>query len=292
MSITTNVLHAARQVKHAGFIASKRGRVLAQDAKFKAVTTVAGAYSRLRPYEFDRARYRRSFVVRDAPNDNMVSQFPRRVFVLWTGDNPLTPNRSRNLDLLRERIGLPVELITPATLAPWLVDGHPLHPAYGHLSLVHRSDYLRAYLLHHHGGGYCDLKLPLTSWDAAFDRVAGDPDIWVAGFGELSSASVVRLSGRLGVDVSMHHQRLVGTSSMLARSHTSFTAEWLREVNRRMDYYAPQLAEYPGGVRGEVVGYPISWTRLLGGVFQPLQLKYLSHVRRDDELLLRFSDYQ
>ena len=53
--------------------------------------------------------------------------------------------------------------MTPANLQDWVVAGHPLHPAYNDLSLVHRSDYLRAYLLHHHGGGYCDLKRPIKS---------------------------------------------------------------------------------------------------------------------------------
>ncbi|MGS1085616.1 hypothetical protein [Micrococcus luteus] len=50
--------------------------------------------------------------------------------------------------------------------------------------------------------------------------------------------------------------------------------------------------EYPGGIRGEVVGYPVSWTDILGKVFQPLQLKYLDHIRVDDRLLLEFENYQ
>ena len=83
----------------------------------------------------------------------------------------------------------------------------------------------------------------------------------------------------------------MGNGAFIVRSHTPFTGEWIREVHRRLDYFADQLAEFPGDIRGEVVGYPISWTKLLGGVFQPLQLKYLDHVRIDDSLLLEFHDY-
>lgn len=193
---------------------------------------------------------------------------------------------------MREFIGLPVEVVTPDNLSDWVVEGHPIHQAYEHLSLVHRSDYLHAYLMHHHGGGYSGIKAPRHVWDEAFERAAADPDAWLTGYAELSARSVVRLGGPLGFDVAMHYPRLAGLGAMFVRSNTPLTAEWLREVERRLDYYGPQAAEHPGGIRGEPDGYPISWTRLLGGVLHPLQLKYLSHIRQDDDLLLDFEDYQ
>ncbi|MEU5467039.1 hypothetical protein [Kocuria salsicia] len=51
-----------------------------------------------------------------------------------------------------------MELVTPENLSDWVLPQHPLHRAYENLSLVCRSNYLRASLTHHHGGGYCDLK--------------------------------------------------------------------------------------------------------------------------------------
>lgn len=60
--------------------------------------------------------------------------------------------------VLREWIGLPVELVTPKNLSDWVLPQHPLHRAYENLSLVCCSKYLRVSLTHHHGGGYCDLK--------------------------------------------------------------------------------------------------------------------------------------
>jgi len=36
----------------------------------------------------------------------------------------------------------------------------------------------------------------------------------------------------------------------------------------------------------------VSWTDLLGKIYQPLQLKYFHHIRVDNDLLVGFADYQ
>lgn len=77
---------------------------------------------------------------------------------------------------------------------------------------------------------------------------------------------------------------------MIIRSHTPFTREWLREVERRLGFLAGRLAESPGDVRHGSSGYPASWTDLLGKVYQPLQLKYFHHIRVDDDLLVESAD--
>lgn len=284
-------VHAARQAKHAAFVAGKRTSWKLDEARWALITTAARTQAPRRPYAFDPARYRRSFVVRPSP-DVTPGEVPRRVFTIWAGDNELTPNRRRSLEAMRETIGVPVVLITPDTMLDWVVDGHPLHPALEHLSLVHRSDYLRAYLLHHHGGGYLDLKTPTVSWNPAFERFAADPSAWIASYPEARAQDPARLPGQLGRDIALNFPRLAGSGAILARPHSPFTAEWLRELHRRLDYLAPQLAEFPGGVRGEVVGYPVSWTDLMGKIYHPLQLKHLAHIRQDASLLPQLTDYQ
>ena len=211
--------------------------------------------------------------------------------MLWTGDNPLSANRERNLALIRQRIGIPVELITPTTLADWLVDGAPLHPAYSQLSLIHRSDYLRGYLMHHHGGGYVDIKEPLGSWGATFDRMAGDLDCWVTSYSSSHANWIGKLRGRIGLDILLHYRLMFGKGGFIMRSHTPITAEWMAEMDRRLDVAADELARHSGGVFGEA-GYPLSWTDLLGRVLDPLTLKYHSHVRYDERMLLRFEGYR
>lgn len=296
------LMDAARQVKHAGFVARKRARSAATRMKWNVLTAVTPTLARARPYQYDARRYSHPvkgkpghdlrFLQLDPPSDLAPSEMPRRVFVLWTGSNELTSNRRRNFEQLRGRIGVPVELVSAETMDSWLVPGHPLHPAYKDLSLVHRSDYLRAYLMHHHGGGYIDLKAPVTSWRAAFDRAEADPSAWVTAYPESSATAAARFPGPMGRDIAVHWTRLVGTGAMIVRSHTPFTGEWLREVEHRLDRLRPELAAHPGGVRNEAPGYPVSWTDLLGKVYQPLQLKYLDHIRADGDLHVETVDYQ
>ncbi len=109
---------------------------------------------------------------------------------------------SRNRLLAMEQIRrlnepeLDVVLVTPDNLGEWLVPGHPFHPAYDDLALIHRSDYLRAYLLHHHGGGYTDVKAAQHRWRPMLDELNRDQDAWLLGYRELSLP--VRRSSRAG----------------------------------------------------------------------------------------------
>lgn len=70
-------------------------------------------------------------------------------------------------------------LVTPENVADFIVEGSPFHPIYEHLSLVHRSDYLRAYLMYHHGGAYTDLKRQRGSLTEAIELLNADPDRWL-----------------------------------------------------------------------------------------------------------------
>ncbi|MCT1458252.1 hypothetical protein M3G03_01620 [Aestuariimicrobium sp. p3-SID1156] len=296
-----DVIALARQAKHRLWVLRKRWRRARRRVPLHLATAFGPLWSRLHPYRFDPNRYLGERTKR-WPHDFLAEEvtsrgdqegaLPRRVFVVWTGTNELTPNRARNLRALRDVIGVPVEFITPKNLRDWVVDDHPLHPAYKNLSLVHQSDYLRAYLLHHYGGGYCDLKRPLASWAPVFEAMRSRPDVWLTSFSERNAFDPARLSGRLGFDVSMNYTRLVGCSAMICRSGTAFTREWLSEVERRLDVLEPELALHPGGIRNEAAGYPVSWTDLLGKVYHPLQLKHLDRVQADDRLLLEFHDYQ
>lgn len=288
-----NVKQAIRKIKHAAFLSNKKANRVAISARYRMYDSIGPLYTTMRPYRFDASRYRRSFLVRNvAPEAGRESVVPRRVFAVWTGRNPLTPARVASLDKLRTTLGVPVELVTPENLHEWIIEDHPLHPCYEWLSLVHRSDYLRAYLLHHHGGGYVDIKEPISDWVGVFSMMEESPNVWLAGYPEISSSAPARVPGELGREILKHHSRLVGLGALVARSHSPLTTEWIAEVERRLDYFLPQAREFPGGVRGEVVGYPISWTRVLGGILHPLMLKHLDHIRQRPEMLLSFTDYQ
>ena len=198
----------------------------------------------------------------------------------------------RNLEVMREVMGAEVVLVTLDTLDSHVVAGHPIHRAFAGLSYVHRSDYLRAYFMHHHGGAYADIKNPGGSWAPVFDRMADAPDTWLTGYPEHSSLWVARYPGRLGRELRRRHDRLPGGGSFVVRPATQLTTEWLAEVHRRLDYFADLVEGSPGGVRGQDPGYPVSWNRLLAQVLHPLALKFHAHVEVDPVLKPELTDYR
>lgn len=288
------VTNFLKQVKHRSFLLRKKAAALWLEMRYLTIRFLAPLrYGLCGPF-FKASDYPRSFLSRpvEGLEERQVTGVPRRVFVVWTSDNELTENRLRSLQVLRERVGVPVELITPKNLEDYVRGDHPLHPAYRDLSLTARSDYLRAYLLHYYGGGYADIKEPVGSWKDAFDRFEVDEEAWVASYPEIGPGAVALRRGTLGHVMKWSYHKLVGCGAMILRANTPFSKDWLDEAERRLDYHSRDLAQHPGGVRDEVPGYPLMWGELCGEIYQPLQLKYLDHVRQDSELLLSFEDYR
>ena len=274
------VLHAARQVKHAGFVALKKAKFAAGEVKdvgYRGATA-------LWPYVFDAGHYPLDFVSLDTPDPvgPPQAEVPRVIWCVWTGDNEMSPNRKAALDSIRRATpDVDVRIVTPANLHSYVLDEHPLHRSYQRLSYVHRSDYLRAYLLHHYGGGYSDLKKHPTSWCPGFRRIAEDPDAWVVGFRIPRSSESAWFEGRLGREVRKNFSRLINISGLIARANTPLTQAWIGEVERRLDYYSSLLQQAPGDEFGDSPGYPVPWTRIGSQVLEPLCLRYLDHVRID-----------
>lgn len=228
-------------------------------------------------------QYPHTFLERVPPADlGGPSESPRVIWAFWTGPNEMSTERRAGLDLLiAVNDPIPVVLVTPANLQHYLVDGRPLHPAYEHLSYTHRADYLRAYFMHHHGGGYSDVKPMKASWGPYFSRL-DTSRAWLLGPALPSTHETGNNRGRLGVHLRRYHRRLVAGTAMVVRSHTLLTAEWLREVERTLTYAAPALEEHPHEQSNP--GYPLAWMDLLGDILQPLLLKYSERVLTDAEL--------
>ncbi|GAA1059037.1 hypothetical protein [Agromyces bracchium] len=244
--------------------------------------TWADVTSTLSPSDFWYGRYPHTFLERRPPEpDESPSEVPEIIWCFWTGANPLTPNRAESLAQMREiNPGTPVELITPDRLPDFVLPTHPLHAAYDDLSLVHRSDYLRAYFLHHHGGGYSDLKQLRGPWRGPMNRLR-DSDAWLLGPALTDPAWAGQAPERLGAHLRRYYRRIASESTLIAKSHSPLTAEWLREVDRRLDYFAPALAETDGGTWGQAPDYPITWTGLLADVLHPLCLKHGNRIVLD-----------
>ena len=220
---------------------------------------------RLRPHSYDETRYPGAFFAAATPQEYAApAKLPRRLYTLWTGINPMSDNRRRGLDRRDDSTTESSCACDAADLDKHLISGHPLHPAYKHLSLVHRSDYLRCYLMHFRGGGYADVKTYHHDWTESWQQLGDLPEAWALGYTEVSSEMCAQLPGTLGRDLRRHYRALIGNGAYLIRPDTPLTQLWYDEVLRRMDLYAARLAAAPGDERGTNPDYPIPWTGLLG----------------------------
>lgn len=275
--------------KHRAFVAYKPYRFKVAHATEPLVR----ATHKLLPPTLDSAAWPATELGFDAPLIRETTEaVPRRIFTFWTGRNELTPNRRAGLKSLATlNPDIPVELITPENLSDLLVAGEPMHPAYDHLSLIHRSDYLSCYALHFHGGGYADLKRATHSWAPVFDRM-DDTDAWMAGYRvpvrlmtpNMPDPSLERLMRRFS------EQRL-GQTAYIARPGTPLTAEWWRWLHIHLDRRMDDLRRNPGNERGDNAGYPLHLNEILAQIIDPLQVKYRTHLLYDQRLFMEHEDY-
>ena len=226
-----------------------------------------------------------------------------RIFGFWTGDNPMNDKRKAGWKSFGAT-GLTPILVTPETLADWIVPEYPLHPAYPFLSPVHRSDYLRAYFMNHHGGGYADIKPQSGSWLAAVEKVERTSFLWGGGYREVRGGTVwlenAPIMGRQHVlshrvpralasaaTLMMRAARplLIGNGAYFFQPRSPMTRWWLAEVERRLDLMLPALERAPAdNVRarlGDANGYPVPWSAIHGDVLHPLALRYAHRLSRD-----------
>ncbi len=228
----------------------------------------------------------------------------REIFVFWTGDNPLSENRQRALESMKNT-GLAPVLVTGRNLHEFVPEDR-LHPAYPHLNLAHRADYLRCYFMKHHGGGYSDLKTNEASWLAAYDALERDPEAWACGYREVSPRGVadIYLSSRQRKEglaaairaqlqwryLQWHYKSLIGTCAFIFKEGTPLVDAWWEALNQRLDTLHPELERHPAkhpkelpGViyDGEKSRYPVPWTYLLGDILHPLIHQYRTHIHAD-----------
>lgn len=210
-------------------------------------------------------------------------QAPKVLWALWTGDNPVTPRRRESLDALAaDNPDLEIRVVTPANIQEHVVADHPLHPAYERLSYMHRSDYLRAYLMLHHGGVYCDIKQYTRPLSVLVDQLNADPDLWACGAAERAPEHTGPAFGPLGQDQRRYFRQERSQFCFAFKARTPLAVEWVAEVERRLSYFQDLLelqeTSQPYGTNPD---YPVPWSALMAFVSTPLSLKYHDHVRAD-----------
>ena len=198
----------------------------------------------------------------------------------------MSNNRKKSLELIRSKSGVPVEFISIHNLNDWIKPECPLHKTYECLSLTHKADYLRAYLMHHHGGGYSDIKPNAFNWTSYFNLLDQHTDMFFIGYREPDPAFIATEDENIRNDF----YRLCGMGHFIFRSNTNFTQQWLNSIHTILDSKCDLLFKYPGSyhpraVTGGVHGedniftdsqYPLSWNEILGKILHPLMHKHMS----------------
>ena len=254
--------------------------------------------SHLQPYHYDAKRYGGTFLEQPSIfeySEELVKQVDHVIYVFWTGDNEITPNRLEGISSLQKVSGAEVKLITPNNLPKYIKENDPLPEAYQYLSFVHRADYLRSYFMYHYGGGYADIKNFYYSWTPAFEKLE-QSDAYVIGYPEVGFWGVANRSiknGALKDDLRCHWRYLIGNGAYICRPHTRMMAEWHSEAKRRLVELTDELRKHPAtDPFGQNHGYPVRWSELLGGIFHPLCLKYKDKLLKDKALMPSFENYR
>jgi FkbM family methyltransferase len=197
---------------------------------------------------------------------------PRTIFCLWTGPNALSPARQAALRTIPH-----ARLVTPETLADYVLESEPLHPAYPLLSYTHRADYLRTYLMHFYGGGYADIKMQTGPWEAAFAAVEGDPAVLACGYPEARPSHVAH------PDYVASFAEIIGNGAYVFRPDSALTRRWYGECAAFLDSVLPRLRAHPAASPQDCAelggGYPIEWNQLLGRIFHPLVYAHRGSIR-------------
>jgi hypothetical protein len=225
----------------------------------------------------------------------------KAVFVCWFGvgrENPPMPlKRQKAFASLVNTMDAPVVLVTSENLSRFEVAAYPIHPAFWFLSGNHKSDYLRAYLLHHYGGGYHDIKHRKRGWGDAWSHFK-NRNVWIVSRAE-------KKPGHIGYpvndvetwrDLLQTSYKELGTMGwVICRKNTPYTRELINHIHSVLDKNMEKLKRFPSPeprccYRDKPFNfappdsYPLRWLELMGEKFHPLMYKFKTHMVFDERI--------
>ena len=226
-------------------------------------------------------------------NIEFINGVPKVVFVCWFGgykvDNQqMSKNRFAAFKSLVEKIGVPIILITSKNFPSFIKQSHPIHKSFELLSGVHKSDYMRAYLLHHYGGGYHDIKHREESWQDCWGDWLFDDSIWIYGRRENNRGAIGYPPNES--HICNHYDKLVTMGWVICKPNTKYTGTLLYKIEDVLDRKYPELVAHPGYNSAgyyhenpfqmvEENNYPLRWLEILGEIFHPLMLEFTEHIK-------------
>lgn len=239
-------------------------------------------------------------LVTDVKSIEYQYQVPFVVWTFWAG-NAMEGNRLLSFQILQQNIGVPIFLVSPQNWHLLELPEHPFHPAFPYLSVVHQSDYIRIYLLHHYGGAWHDIKATEVSFAACWEQFE-NPEVYMIGRKE-SKNGAARVYDQNGNWMPNFYADLISVTAWIGRGGTPLSQELINNLHLLLDENLAQLKKYPAKhpreralkgnnflsrsmervknlFTGRQSKYPLPWT-VFGNLFHPLNLKYKAHVSID-----------
>lgn len=184
----------------------------------------------------------------------------------------MSENRKSSMQDIITYCGCQVVLLTQINIKDYILKDYPLHDSYEYLSFTHRSDYLRAYIMYHHGGGYTDIKRNTFDWNPFFEKLK-NTDKQFIGYREISSLNIASHYG----NIRNRFNELAGNGHYIFKKKTDIAKQLLQSIDEILDRKYDQLKKYPGHYHPRAINggvfqssefagskYPLGWNELLG----------------------------
>lgn len=184
----------------------------------------------------------------------------------------MSENRKSSMQDIINYCRCQVVLLTPININDYILIDNPLHDAYEYLSFTHRADYLRAYIMYHHGGGYTDIKKNTFDWNPFFEKLQNS-DADFIGYAEISECHIASHDD----NVKNSFNKLAGNGHYIFKKQTDIARQLLQNMNEILDRKFQELKKHPGhyhprAITGGVFQsagfedskYPLGWNELLG----------------------------
>lgn len=213
-----------------------------------------------------------------------INGVPEVVFVCWFGTT-ISNVRLRALNSLLTNLKVPYILITDENLELYAKN---LHFTWDSLAVNHKSDYLRAYLMHNYGGGYHDVKFRHDDWIGQWSAFEDD-NVWIKSRRE-------KYPHWIGYDIDHSETKWIqqrfhelGTMGWcICRPKTDYTANLLAKIEHKLNLHSEKLKSHPAKNQTtyysnnpfkKVTGnYPLRWLELMGEHFHLLMYKFRDHM--------------
>lgn len=210
------------------------------------------------------------------------------IWCFWFGEER-SLNRERCLARLKD-LNSNVKLITEKNYKNYEKPDNSYHPTFSYLSSTHKSDYLRAYFMHHYGGGYSDIKFFDQSFEPFLEDLYRTPKLGT-GVSQKSSLDIANCSETS--KIKHEFKKFIGCCNFAFKKNNNFTKEWLNNVELILEKNKNSLIKNPGSYHPRAIrsgaqgtdlqprGYPFEWTEIMGNVFHPLVYKYSDWINKD-----------